>query len=99
MSISKKISKKKLPLKEKKNKTSDENTSDNSSRIKSLMKSIRKTHSLRHIMNFIKIFRATLNEENSEKIVIDEGDVFNDIMQFSMTKLPDILKEILTLVF
>ena len=77
----------------------DENKkASNSVKIKSLMKNIKKTHSLRYIMSFLKIFRGMLNEDNNDKIVVDEGDLFNDIMQFSLTKLPAILKEILNLV-
>lgn len=70
-----------------------------SSKINALMKNIKKTHSLRQITSFMKIFRSVLNDENEEKIVIDEGDLFNEIMQFSLTHLPDILKNILNLVF
>lgn len=69
-----------------------------SEKIKNLMKTILKTHSLKKIANFLKIFRSSLNEENIEKINLDEGDIFNDMMQFALTKLPEILKEILDLV-
>lgn len=72
--------------------------SSNSEKIKLIMKSIKKTHSLRPIMNFVKIFRAVLNEENNETIVIEEGDIFNDIMKFALTVLPEVLKDVLALV-
>lgn len=73
--------------------------SSNSEKIKLIMKSIKKTHSLRPIMNFVKIFRAVLNEENNETIVIEEGDIFNDIMKFALTVLPEVLKDVLALVY
>ena len=78
----------------------EEKTSNsNSEKIKLIMKSIKKTHSLRPIMNFVKIFRAALNEENNESIVIEEGDIFNDIMKFALTVLPNVLKDVLALVY
>ena len=91
-----KIHKKKPSKLEKSEKEGSKSTP--SAKIKSIMKSIKKTHSLRPIMSFMKIFRAILNEENNESIVIEEGDIFNEIMKFSLTILPDVLKDVLNLV-
>jgi len=101
---SKENEKSSIPAKIKKNskprKTIKEHkTLSTSSKIKLIMKNIKKTQSLRHIMSFIKIFRAVLNEENNDNVVIEEGDVFNDIMKFALTKLPAVLKDVLNLVF
>lgn len=69
-----------------------------SEKIGKIEKKILKTHSLKHIANFLKIFRVVLNEEDNGKINIEEGFIFNDLMKFGLAKLPEVLKEILDLV-